>query len=130
MSETPKLVLNRNYVLATTKGHSIAFEKGVPTHVPPSVYAEAIAIGATPDDGSDPNVLLEDTKKSYPTDPLERKPLITAALEKIVADNERTDFTAAGSPTVAAITREVGFNVSAAEIATAWQAYHDAKAAQ
>ena len=30
------LVLNRNYVLTTTKGHSVAFEKGKPTHVPPA----------------------------------------------------------------------------------------------
>ena len=31
------LVLNRNYVLTTTKGHSVAFAKGEPTHVPPAI---------------------------------------------------------------------------------------------
>ena len=47
------LVLNRNYVLTTTKGHSVAFEKGKPTHVPPAIYQEALAIGAIPPDGAD-----------------------------------------------------------------------------
>ena len=54
MKEYPKLVLNRNYVLATTMGHSISFVKGEATHVPPLAFAEAIAIGAQPVDGSDP----------------------------------------------------------------------------
>ena len=130
MKELPKLVLNRDYVLTTTKGHAIAFKKGEPTHVPASCYQDAIAIGAQPADGSDPNV-LEDTKVSKaPSDPAERNPLILAAIEKIVAGNERKDFTAAGSPTVKAVEREVGFAIDAREVAAVWQEYHEKKAAQ
>ena len=58
------LVLNRNYVLTTTKGHSVAFEKGKPTHVPPAIYQEALAIGAIPPDGADP--LVEEVIKTDP----------------------------------------------------------------
>ena len=74
------LVLNRNYVLTTTKGHSVAFEKGKPTHVPPAIYQEALAIGAIPPDGEEPQV--EDVVKTYnaPGDPAERAPLILAAI--------------------------------------------------
>ena len=131
MKARPKLILNRDYVLATTKGHVIAFKKGEPTHVPASCYQDAIAIGAQPADGSDPNV-LEDRKadNKAPSDPAERSSLILAAIEKIVASNERKDFTAAGSPTVKAIEREVGFDVDAREVATMWQEYHEKKAAQ
>ena len=130
MKELPKLVLNRDYVLTTTKGHAIAFKKGKPTHVPASCYQDAIAIGAQPEDGSDPNVLEDQKVNKAPSDPAERNPLILAAIEKIVAGNERKDFTAAGSPTVKAIEREVGFDVDAREVATVWQEYHEKKAAQ
>lgn len=123
------LVLNRNYVLTTTKGHSVAFEKGKPTHVPPAIYQEALAIGAIPPDGEDPQV--EDVVKTdnAPGDPAERAPLILAAIEKLVAENARENFTAAGSPTVDAVAKAVGFKVQSKEIATVWQQYHDKQAA-
>ncbi|GIV03792.1 MAG: hypothetical protein KatS3mg015_2622 [Fimbriimonadales bacterium] len=130
MKELPKLVLNRDYVLTTTKGHSIAFKKGEPTHVPASCYQDAIAIGAQPEDGSDPNVLEDQKVNKAPSDPAERNPRILAAIEKIVAGNERKDFTAAGSPTVRAVEREVGFDVDAREVAAMWQEYHEKKAAK
>lgn len=128
MSTLPKLVLNRDYVLTTLKGHTISFVKGEPTHVPTAVYADAIAIGAQPADGSDPDVLKEENKRTIPNDPSERNPLILAAILKIVEGNERKDFTAAGSPTVKAVERELGFDVDAREIAGMWQEYHDKKA--
>ena len=123
------LVLNRNYVLTTTKGHSVAFEKGKPTHVPPAIYQEALAIGAIPPDGEEPQV--EDVVKTdnAPGDPAERAPLILAAIEKLVAENARDNFTAAGSPTVGAVSEAVGFKVQSKEIATVWQQYHDKVAA-
>ena len=130
MKALPKLVLNRDYVLTTLKGHSIAFKKGEPTHVPASCYQDAIAIGAQPEDGSDPNVLEDPKVSKAPSDPAERNPLILAAIEKIVAGNERKDFTAAGSPTVRAVERELGFDVDAREVAAMWQEYHEKKAAQ
>lgn len=130
MKELPKLTLNRDYVLATTKGHIIAFKKDKPTHVPASCFQDAIAIGAVPADGSDPNVLEDKQDSKAPADPAERSPLILAAIEKIVAGNERKDFTAAGSPTVKAVERELGFDVDAREVATVWQEYHEKKAAQ
>lgn len=126
----PTLTLNRDYTLTTDKGHVIKFEKDKPTHVPQIVYADAIAIGALPSDGSDANVIEEAQVSKAPVDPAERQPLILMAIEDIVARNEREDFTAAGSPTVEAVSKVVEFKVRATEIAQAWQAYHDKKAAQ
>ena len=76
------LVLNRNYVLTTTKGHSVAFEKGKPTHVPPAVYQDALALGAIPPDGEDPQVEEVTKTDNAPADPAERAPLILAAIEE------------------------------------------------
>ena len=129
MAEPNMLVLNRNYTLATTKGHVIAFKKDEPIHVPRGAHNEAIAIGAVPADGDDPNVLEDEKKDTTPQDPAERNPLIFDAITKLVDRNEREDFTAAGSPTVDAVSKEVGFKVSAKEISGQWQEYHERKAA-
>ncbi len=131
MSKKNVLVLNRNHVLSTKMGHTVAFEKGKNTFVPPAAYAEAIAIGAMPADGSDPNVLEETaTGSKAPADPAQRGPLILTAIEQLVATNERKDFTAAGTPSVKAIERVLGFDVDGREVAAAWQEHNEKKAAQ
>lgn len=122
------LVLNRNYVLSTTMGHSIAFEKGKPTFVPAAAYAAAIAVGAQPADGSDPDVLPEEVVRKYPTDPIVRNGDILTAIEQLVQTNERKDFTAAGMPAVKAVEKLVGYDVHAREVAAMWQQFHDKKA--
>ena len=44
-----KFTLNRDRVHASVLGLSVEFKKGVPTHVPPELYAEVQAFGAVPD---------------------------------------------------------------------------------
>lgn len=122
------LVLNRNYLLITTSGHAIKFKKGEPTHVPPTLYRAALSIGAVPADGSDPDVQDERKPDAAPVDPAERNENIMAAILKMIERNEREDFTAAGMPSVDAVTRNVGYKVSSKEIASVWQKYHEDKA--
>lgn len=117
-----KMILNRNYTLSTTLGHSVRFVRGEPTYVPPAVRHLAIGVGAVPADGSDPNVLPEEQTETVQLSPEERVGAIRAAIERIVARNERLDFTAAGIPTVAAVSDMLGWKVNAREIAQEWQA--------
>lgn len=133
MSESkPKLNLmvinNRNFTLTSTKGHSIKFEKGVPVHVPPAVLREALEAGAEHADGASPVIEEHVRTDDAPADPTDRAPLISKAIEKLVAENERDNFTAAGAPAPAAVSRVVGFKVQAKEIAPLWQLYHDIQA--
>ena len=128
MAKPTMLVLNRDFTLTTTKGHSIKFEKDVPVYVPSVVYADAIAIGAVAEDGTSADVLDDDTVDDTPVDLAERAELITLAFESLVSRNEREDFTAAGIPKAAAVAKEVGFAVQGKEIAAAWQARNDAAA--
>lgn len=117
-----EMVLNRNYTMSTTLGHNIQFKRGVPTHIPPILRSQAISIGAVPADGSDPDVLQDDViANAAPIDPLERTDEVRKAIENIVRRNERLDFTAAGIPTVAAVSLAAGWKVSAREIANEWQ---------
>jgi hypothetical protein len=119
------MVLNRNHVLSTLTGHTVGFVKGEPVFVPKVAIREAVAIGATPADGSDVDI-LEDKKESYePFDLSERAGLIMEAILLLVERNDREDFTAAGAPRADAISKEVGFRVQAKEFAPVWQRYHD-----
>jgi hypothetical protein len=42
-------ILNRDRTVVSTLGHSVEFKKGVPTYVPPVLYAEVSAVGAMPE---------------------------------------------------------------------------------
>lgn len=114
------LVLNRNHTLVSTKGHVIHFKKGDPTHVPPAVYQEALAIGAQPPEGVEVKIDEPAAKPTVPSDPAAREPAIREAIAKIVEANEREDFTGGGAPTGAAVTRITGFRVQNKEAATVW----------
>ena len=123
----PLLTLNRDYTLVTTKGHVIAFAKNTPTHVPPSIYQDAIAIGAVPVDGTDPDVLSDAVAEAVPMTLEEREAAIMATFGGLVERDERGTFTAAGHPHFNAVSELVGFKVQGKEVATAWQKYNDAK---
>lgn len=116
----PEFVLNRNYVLTTTAGRSIRFEKGKPTMVPSTMVRDAVAIGATPADGSDVDVLDPERVDNTPKDFTERQDAIYEAVRKLVASNSRKDFTSAGSPHLKAVTRVLGWEPDPREIAQAW----------
>lgn len=126
-----KMVLGRSFTLATTKGHVIRFEKGVPVFVPSICIPDAVAIGALPEDGGDPSALVaKEEVKTFdgPSDPVAREAELVEACKKVEAMNARNDFTAAGVPSTDALTRLLGFAVSAAERNKAWQVYCNMKA--
>lgn len=119
------LVLARNFTLSSAKGHAVTFVKDVPTHVPPSIYQEAMAIGAIPPEGDAPFHEERAKTDAAPVDPTERAPLILSVVELLADENLSTNFTAAGVPSVDAVTKLVGFKVQSKEIAQVWQMYHD-----
>ena len=124
------MVLGRKHVLATTKGHMIRFEKDEPTFVPPICVPDAVAIGASPVEGQKMPDLIQDEAvvNVGPVDPTEREKEMQSAIDKLVRANARKDFTAAGLPSTDAMTRVLGYDVSAAERNTAWQLYSNLKA--
>lgn len=126
--EMVKMVLNRNFVLRSTMGHAIAFVKDEPVGVPLALYAEAVAIGAERADGASANVLKDDEQKP-PLSPAERAELLKQAVEDLAQTNARDDFTATGTPTVAAVNRVTGEKFDSKEIAEAWKAFQASKAA-
>lgn len=116
----------RDRTLTSKLGHVIDFKKGEPTYVPPEVWDEAIAIGATPED----ELPEEDkTNSTEPNDPVERKAAIQAAFQAIVERGAREDFAASGAPSGKAVNKQLGWTVESRERLEAWNQYVTAKAA-
>lgn len=116
----PDYVLNRNYVLRTTKGHTISFVKGQPVYVPPVIEKDAIAIGAERSDGGATDPLGEEVVQQPPLNGDELKLLMFSAFEEIAAKNDANDFTGQGVPTVKAVERIIGTDVSRTDLVAAW----------
>lgn len=119
----PYFTLHRDYVLRSTKGHSMRFTKGENTWVPPECVPEAVAIGAVPIDGPVDVIGEEAAPQTYMT-PQEREAKIFAAFDTMVARDERGDFTASNVPHCKRLISMVGFDVSNTERDEAWQKYN------
>ncbi len=115
-------VLNRTYVLRSLSGHSVAFEKGVPTFVPNACIREVEAIGGERIDAKNGEGLDEPAQKQEPQGE-EREQLILEAFKEIVAKNARDEFTAQGAPHVRALKTLLGFEVDNKERDKVWKKY-------
>jgi hypothetical protein len=115
--------LSRKYRLASLKGYSVCFEKGVPVWVPPAIAAEAMHIGAEAVEEKDKIDLTpaeEPAPNTGPSDAATREEQIMDAIQVIVATNERDSFSAAGLPKAAPISALLGYKVDKREIETVW----------
>lgn len=117
-------VLNRDYILATKQGYIVKFTKDEPTYVPPSIQQQAAYIGAVRADGESLDIQESETI-AEPATPAERNPLIIAAIEELVAKNDADDFTAAGAPSIKAVSKITSFKISSKELQACWKEYHE-----
>lgn len=117
-----KFVLNRDKILASVMGHTIAFKKGEPTHVPRECANEALAIGAIPEEE-----IVDNERPSYPTDPEVRKAAIFEVFEKIILTNNPDDFTAGNAPRTQSVSRMLGWDVTSSERDLVWEAFRKAQ---
>lgn len=110
----------RKMTVASISGRSVNFEKGVPTYCPPQMHAELIAVGVVPEDEmEEPEV----TGVKEPVIAKEREDALFAVYEKLVLRNKREEFTSAGSPHLAVLATELGWNVAAKERDSTWIAF-------
>jgi hypothetical protein len=114
-----KFVFNRARTVSSKYGHTIFFEKGTPTHVPPEMYQEVLAVGGTPEEDID----LDPPKPEgveEPTDPVARRAALFTAFEALSLRGKREDFTAGGQPHPKALAKELGWQVSNKERDLMW----------
>lgn len=116
-----EMVLNRTTVLSSTLGHMINFEKDVPINIPQILVSAAAQMGAVPtDDAIDPFKVEEEEKVPQPVDPGTRLLDIRAVVDAIVEKNDINEFTANGTPKVAAVSARTGYKVDRTEINIVW----------
>lgn len=119
----PLFTLHRNYILRTTKGHSIRFIKGQPVNVPTVCVEDAVAIGAQAVDAQDGDILGEENKPQPSMTSEERKAKVFEAFGVMKTRNERGDFTASGIPNAKRLPALLGFELTSKERDTYWMEY-------
>lgn len=121
MAKSVEMMSLRTFTLRSTTGHCIRFERQKPTQVPGHLVAECIKNGCAPT--SDLDLPAEDevtNKQVVPPSGMERSDLIGAALENIIRENERDDFTSAGQPNIKRLEKRLGFDVNKQEVIPVW----------
>jgi hypothetical protein len=113
-------ILNRDKTVSSTLGHVIAFAKGVPTHVPPAMWAEVQALGALPEEALPEEVVAPSRE---PRDPAAREALIFATFEQLVLAKKREDFSGTGAPHVKALEAAMGFKIDTKERDALWHKF-------
>jgi hypothetical protein len=114
-----KFVFNRARTVSSKYGHVIFFDKGVPTHVPPEMYQEVLAVGGNPESEIDLDPPKPDGPEE-PTDPVAREAALFSAFESLSLRGKREDFTAGGQPHQKALAKELGWEVSSKERDLMW----------
>jgi hypothetical protein len=113
----------RKYVLRSTKGYAIAFEKDKPIDVPAVLIEEVLAIGGQ---FADKKVAEENFKEREARKELtaeERLAALEAAFKALIDKNDANDFAASGVPTLAAIEKQSGIRFDQKEVRNGWMNY-------
>jgi hypothetical protein len=123
----PYYVLSRTYTHRSVHGHSVAFVKGEPAWVPPGpIEREVASFGAERVDGEAPELVPQAPDGKPPASAEELEGLLHEAFKELIAKNDPADFTGSGLPTVKAVERLTGEDVSARQIAESWQRLKEA----
>lgn len=114
--------LNRNYILHTKTGNTIAFKRNEPVFVPNHCAREVLAIGAELVDGDEVDV-LEDEVEVQTMSPEERSEKLKEAFKIMTSRAERNDFTGTGMPNLWAVQKLVGFEIDSKERNAVWEEF-------
>lgn len=121
--------LNRSYTLRTTRGHVIEFKKDKIVNVPRSIHEDALAVGAVfaEEKEQDKHVTRVEAAANAKTKPemdeYTRQKLMMDKIKEMVANNNRSDFSAAGKPNAKKMSSALGFDISSNERDTVWDKF-------
>lgn len=104
-----KFVFQRDRTISSVFGHSIFFPKGVPTHVPPAMHREVLAVGGLPEGELDLDAPAPAPGVTEPVTPDAREAALFAAFKAMALRNKREEFTAGGLPHLKALSKELGW---------------------
>lgn len=133
--EVPKravpMVSPRDYRLSSLCGYCVTFVANEPIKVPPMVYLEALAIGATVVEGTpepeapvEKSVVHESVNEAAKLEKEAFNSSLKAALTLVITRNDPTDFKADSTPKVAKVVAEMSPEIrrpTATEVSDAYQ---------
>lgn len=118
MAKLRQMYMGRDYTLRTTKGHTLRFEKMKPRPVPKAVEDEAMRFGAIPkdvDEMVDEQSRQQDADNEKGSDE-PRELQLRNAIEQMIEDNIRDEWSASGRPKTEALAKRTGLDgISATE---------------
>lgn len=114
------VVSNRNYRLATIKGHVVMFKTGVKKLCPNVILEDAMAVGIIPCNDGDLPSDDEDSILPKQATGSARVAQIRAVIVALKARNARGDFTASGMPSIIAINDALGYKIDVTELGKVW----------
>lgn len=118
----PTYKLNRDYVLRSKFGRSVAFKAGEATYIPSFLEAECVAIGG--ENCEKDSVKATVKKKEDDTWTYEkRQEYLFKLFDDLVKKNDAKDFAATGAPSLAVVKKQVEFNLERTELEDYWKAY-------
>jgi hypothetical protein len=115
-----EVVSNRNYNLATTKGHCLYFKKGVPRQCPNVILEDAIAVGIVPTDDADLPGNDQDGVLPVEATGSARIQQIRDIIEALMRRNQRGDFSASGVPAKKVVEGALGYRIDETELNKVW----------
>jgi hypothetical protein len=114
----------RNFRLASTSGHVVVFSAGKPTFVPDAAVQEAMKNGAAPVNADELPFFEEQGRAKVDFAGDARRSILHLAISEIVAENNIKEFDGSGSPSVTAVEKRVGFDVTKEEVVNVFREYH------
>jgi hypothetical protein len=123
----PEMISIRKFDLATTLGHMIHFNAGVPVFVPDEVVPQAMGAGCVPVSDVDKSVFdsIQRAKVQFTGDL--RSSLLHLMLDEIVRRNNAKDFDGSGTPKHEVLSQKLHFEVFKDETQKAFQSYMSAR---
>lgn len=125
---TTEVVSQRNFTLATTKGHVIRFYKGISKCIPNTILEDALAVGIVPVDPNDLPTEQEDGILPQAARGTERVRQIREVIEALMKRNQRGDFAASGVPSIVVVSDALGYKVDQSEVTRVWGTIRQEKA--
>lgn len=125
----PHMICQRNYTLRTTLGHTIAFEAGKPTFVPPVCVDAALAVNIIPATGpgfvDKTDEPVTGFARTVQMSPELREAILLHSIHELVRDAETADFDGGGKPKIASIKDRSGLELNSNDRAVLWDKYRD-----
>lgn len=111
----PNMISLRKLRLASTSGHVVHFDANTPTNVPQEAVREAMALGCVPVNAEEAPEFADASRAKIEFGGELRESLLFLVISRMIEENDVKQFDSGGRPKASALSKTLGFDVSAKE---------------